>query len=85
MKNADRQQGQTWRSTHSKAEGFELEVRDWGQWEGDDGSGDYDHQTLTSKSSKMLRDIIAGVEKRYGNVKLSSQTGEKNWIYVSAQ
>ena len=85
MRNADRQQHQTWRAIEKDGKGFMFDVRDWGDWEGDDGSGDYDFQNLTKKSSKMLHDIIADVEKRHKNVKLDWQTGEKNWIYVSAK
>lgn len=85
MRNADRSQGQTWRGIEKDGKGFMFDVRDWGHWEGDDGSGDYDFQNLTKKSSKMMNDIITDVEKRYKNVKLDWQTGEKNWIYVSAK
>lgn len=89
MKNAVRSAsgygGQTWRPIEPQGKGFEFDVRDWGGWEGDDGSGDYDFQNLTRKSSKDLEQIITRVEKEYPTVKLDWQTGEKNWIYVSAQ
>jgi len=64
---------------------FMFGTRDWGRWEGDDGSGDYDHQNLTRESSKKARDILDDLEKRHKNVKLSFDTGEKNWLYVYAE
>lgn len=83
MRNVDRRAD--YEQIQKDGRGFEFQVRYWGEWEGDDGSGDYDFQSLTRKSSKMLNDIITDVEKRYKTVKLDWQTGEKNWIYVSAK
>lgn len=57
-----------------------LEVRYLGNWEGDDGSGDYDWQTMTESSRKKVGDIIKEVEKRT-KFKISFHTGEKNWSY----
>ena len=66
---------------------WEMAVRDWGRWEGDDGSGDYDFQRLSKKSSDEMRKIIDAANKTWGKkgIDIDWQTGEKNWIYVSAR
>lgn len=68
-----------------QGKGYELGVRYWGDWEGDDGSGDYDHQELSRSSSKEMTDVLRKVEKKHKSVKLSFQTGEKNWLYIRAE
>jgi hypothetical protein len=65
--------------------GFEISVRDWGTWEGDGGSGDYDFQELSKESSKEIAKILQQVEKRHPTVALTFQTGEKNWLYLHAK
>lgn len=63
-----------------------LEVRDWGHWEGDDGSGDYDWQELTSESKQLLRGLCTKVEGWHkGRVKVTFSPGEKNWIELFAK
>jgi hypothetical protein len=56
-----------------------LEVRYWGNWEGDDGSGDYDWQQLNSSDRQKLNDIITKVCKKHG-VQINEQGSEKNWL-----
>lgn len=65
--------------------GYMFDVRYWGHWEGDDGSGDYDWQQLSDESRKKLRVILQQVEDRYKNVKMQYSPEEKNWIVVSAR
>lgn len=59
-----------------------LEVRYWGDWEGDDGSGDYDWQTPTQKTKDKIEQIKKDFKKQYG-YDLQVGTGEKNWMYFS--
>lgn len=56
-----------------------LDTRYFGDWEGDDGSGDYDHQTLTDKTGKFVDQLVKDVEKRH-SVKIDWFPGEKNYI-----
>lgn len=77
-----------WRATPEKSGSYWMaEVRNWGRWEGDDGSGDYDFQALSEKSSKALDKIVDPIEKKYAanGVSLHVQTGEKNWITIEAK
>lgn len=57
-----------------------LEVRYWGDWEGDDGSGDYDWQTPTQETKDKITQIKKDFKKQYG-YDLEAQSGEKNWFY----
>lgn len=59
-----------------------LEVRYWGDWEGDDGSGDYDWQTPTQKTKDKLDQIKKDFKKQYG-YDLEIGSGEKNWLYFN--
>ena len=56
-----------------------LEVRYWGNWEGDDGSGDYDWQTLCKEDRDKLNAILTKVCKKHG-VKIEEPGSEKNWL-----
>ena len=56
-----------------------LEVRYWGNWEGDDGSGDYDWQQLNSSDRQKLNNIITKVCKKHG-VQINEPGSEKNWL-----
>lgn len=56
-----------------------LDTRHWGHWEGSDGSGDYDHQTLSHKSGEHLHHLVKDVEKRH-KVKIHATPSEKNYI-----
>ena len=56
-----------------------LEVRHWGKWEGDDGSGDYDWQTLSKESEEKIKKIEKEFKKEYG-IDLYIEAGEKNWL-----
>lgn len=56
-----------------------LEVRYWGDWEGDDGSGDYDWQELTSEYREKLDSILSKIQKKYG-VQIYEPGAEKNWL-----
>lgn len=58
----------------------ELEVRYFGDWEGDDGSGDYDWQTPTEKTVEKIKKIQKAFKKEYG-FELESDWGEKNYFY----
>jgi hypothetical protein len=58
----------------------EFEVRHFGKWVGDDGSGDYDWQTLSRETSKQVNDLVKQIQKKH-RVKIDWQTGEKNWMY----
>jgi hypothetical protein len=77
--------GADWRFPTPDKKSAEAEVRYWGRWEGDDGSGDYDFQELSSTSAKEIASILNQVEKRHPKVAMSYSTGEKNWIYIRAQ
>lgn len=57
-----------------------LEVRYLGDWEGDDGSGDYDWQHPTEETVEKVKEIKEKFKKRFG-YELSSDWGEKNWYY----
>lgn len=56
-----------------------LEVRYWGSWSGDDGSGDYDWQVLDDEYRDKLDDILTSVQKEYG-VRIHEPGSEKNWL-----
>lgn len=56
-----------------------LEVRYWGEWEGDDGSGDYDWQTLSPNYRAKLDSILTDIQKKYG-VQINEPGSEKNWL-----
>lgn len=56
-----------------------LSVRYWGDWEGDDGSGDYDWQTLSDSYRDKLNSILTKIQKRYG-VQIHEPGSEKNWL-----
>lgn len=72
--------GQDWR-TETEDNIMSLQVRYWGSWSGDDGSGDYDWQTLDQEYRDKLDKLVANIAKKY-NVKIEYSTGEKNWISV---
>lgn len=59
-----------------------LEVRYWGDWEGDDGSGDYDWQTPTQKTKDKIDQIKKDFKKQFG-YDLEVGSGEKNWLYFN--
>lgn len=79
--------GTTWRMDYQKnGKALTGEVRDWGHWEGDDGSGDYDWQEMTSDTRELLKRLCAKVESWHkGRVKVSYSGGEKNWIELFAE
>lgn len=56
-----------------------LSVRYWGSWHGDDGSGDYDWQTLDDQYRDKLDGILTKVQKKYG-VQIYEPGSEKNWL-----
>ena len=56
-----------------------LSVRYWGSWHGDDGSGDYDWQTLDDQYRDKLDGILLKVQKKYG-VQIYEPGSEKNWL-----
>ena len=56
-----------------------LSVRYWGDWEGDDGSGDYDWQTLSNDYRDKLNSILTKIQKKYG-VQIHEPGSEKNWL-----
>jgi hypothetical protein len=86
MKHHKDNKGADWRTTPEKeGKRYNIEVRHWGHWEGDDGSGDYDYQELSRTSSKEIASILKGAEQRHKNVKLSYESGEKNWLYIYAE
>lgn len=62
-----------------------AEVRYWGSWEGDDGSGDYDWQHLTDEWDEKLYKVRQDVKKKFpafaNNISISTE--EKNWICCS--
>lgn len=60
------------------AEQKELQVRYFGKWEGDDGSGDYDWQTPTAETKEKVQKIKEKFKKRFG-YELKADWGEKNW------
>ena len=60
------------------AEEKELQVRYFGKWEGDDGSGDYDWQTPTAETKEKVQKIKEKFKKRFG-YELKADWGEKNW------
>ena len=57
----------------------DLDTRYFGDWEGDDGSGDYDHQNLTDRTGKLVDQLVKDVEKSH-KVKIQWSPGEKNYI-----
>lgn len=86
MKHHKDNKGADWRTTPEKeGKRYGIEVRYWGHWEGDDGSGDFDYQELSSRSSKEIASILRDAEARHKNVKLSYESGEKNWLYIYAE
>ena len=72
--------GDTWR-LETEDDTMMLEVRYWGSWSGDDGSGDYDWQTLDQEYRDELDKLTANISKKY-NVQINYDTSEKNWIYA---
>ena len=56
-----------------------LSVRYWGEWHGDDGSGDYDWQELDDDYRDKLNSILKKVQKKY-NVQIREPGSEKNWL-----
>lgn len=71
-------QGSDWR-LENEDDYLSLSVRYWGQWEGDDGSGDYDWQSLADDYKTKLKNLVIKTSKKY-NVKVVYDIGEKNWI-----
>ena len=61
-----------------------LSVRYWGDWEGDDGSGDYDWQTLSDSYRDKLNSILTKIQKKYG-VQIHEPGSEKNWLDFEIQ
>ena len=76
MKRVD--EGSDWR-LNQEDNTMILEVRYWGNWEGDDGSGDYDWQTLSDEYRLKLNDILKKVQKGY-NIQIHEPGSEKNWL-----
>jgi hypothetical protein len=74
-----------WRRVDPKEGHRAHEVRYWGTWEGDDGSGDYDWQRLSREDGELIKRLIAQIEKWYPGVQLDFSTEEKNWIVISAE
>ena len=70
--------GSDWR-LENEDDYLSLSVRYWGEWEGDDGSGDYDWQTLVDDYKTKLKNLVIKTSKKY-NVKVTYDIGEKNWI-----
>ena len=70
--------GSDWR-LENEDDYLSLSVRYWGEWEGDDGSGDYDWQTLVDDYKTKLKNLVIKTSKKY-NVKVTYDVGEKNWI-----
>lgn len=70
--------GSDWR-LENEDDYLSLLVRYWGEWEGDDGSGDYDWQTLVDDYKAKLKNLVIKTSKKY-NVKVIYDIGEKNWI-----
>ena len=63
-----------------------IDVRHWGTWEGDDGSGDYDWQKLSRPDAELLMRLEDQVNKMYkGKAEVSANTEEKNWIVIRAK
>lgn len=68
-----------------------AQIRDWGNWEHDyedyerdeDDYEDDDFMILSSFSRKKLVEIIKKVLAENKKVKITYQTGEKNWIYFN--
>ena len=88
MRSAFRNSYADWRNIESGGQwrdGRSFDVRDWGEWEGDDGSGDYDWQRPTSATKKTLAAIVAGVQKKFPSIELDHSFEEKNWIVVNAR
>lgn len=76
-------QGSDWR-LENEYDYLSLSVRYWGEWEGDDGSGDYDWQTLVDDYKVKLKNLVIKTSKKY-NVKVTYDIGEKNWISFDIQ
>ena len=70
--------GSDWR-LETEEDYMSLSVRYWGDWEGDDGSGDYDWQTLDEDYRDELDDILYKIQKQY-NVQIHEPGSEKNWL-----
>jgi hypothetical protein len=69
-------------------QGADAGLRYWGQWQTPsdaEGDGDYDWQELTSASAAKANAHIKEFQAKHPNMKITWQTGEKNWItfYVS--
>ena len=56
-----------------------VSVRYLGKWTGDDGSGDYDWQTLRKSSQKQIDNVVKKLSKQSGR-KITWSSNEKNWI-----
>ncbi len=57
----------------------DLDTRYFGDWEGDDGSGDYDWQELSDKTTQIVNRLVQNVEKRH-KVNIDWSPSEKNYI-----
>lgn len=57
----------------------DLDTRYFGDWEGDDGTGDYDQQRLSDKTGQLVDHLVRDIERRH-KVKIHWSPGEKNYI-----
>ncbi len=69
-----------------RAGNYQMDFRDWGQWENPsdaEDEEDYDWQELTPKSRKAAAEVCAAMEKTFKGIKVKYGTGEKNYLEVS--
>jgi hypothetical protein len=78
--------GSTRHGFHRSGNGFEFQIRDWGQWElpedrDSDDDDDYDWNVLTRASRDAMNKMVDDAERRHPFSFYFSQE-EKNWISV---
>jgi hypothetical protein len=66
----------------------EAGMRYWGSWENPsdaEDDEDYDWQQLTEFAVMRMHVYMKELNKKFPGVKIKYHSGEKNWIYVTAE
>ena len=62
-----------------------VSLRDWGSWHNPidaEDEEDYDWQDLDPQYYDKLHEIVKAIRKKYPDVEVHSDVGEKNWVSI---